>query len=41
MKMTFKDWLLNQNYTLQDYDKLDTHHQFELIKAYLKGEDCE
>jgi len=41
MKMTFKDWLLNQNYTLQDYDKLDNKHQFELIKSYLKGDDSE
>ena len=41
MKMTFKDWLLNQNYTIEDYDKLDHQHQFKLIKQYLIGADSE
>jgi len=41
MKMTFTDWLLNQNYTMRDFVKLDSHHQFELIKAYYKGADSE
>ncbi len=39
--MKFTDWLLNQNYTREDFDGLDTHHQFELIKLYLLGDDSE
>lgn len=39
MKLTFKDWLLNQNYTLQDYDKMARTRQFELLTAYFEGKD--
>tara|TARA_Y100000593_G_C4291696_1_gene328563 strand:+ start:504 stop:623 length:120 start_codon:yes stop_codon:yes gene_type:complete len=39
--MNFTDWLLNQNYTHQDFHSLKQQHQFDLIKAFLLGADYE